>query len=317
MGRTGPRADRLNLETANGREKTRMILWKKDPGGRAVAPPAAGSARCLQSMSTPGRSRRDRPTARIKSEIENWLRVSLPFSPWLPCFDRRLRSRLLHHHQATQRTHKVKPVLFSLSALLLATQAPLQSAEPPLPVTRGEPIVLEDFSKPDAVKTWRWGAGKWTVADGVLKGTETAERKHAAGIACQRTYHDAVISFRFQFAGGDPAILLLRNKFGNLCRVIISHSRMTLQKDRPNLPKDTREKTVVLGQAPLKLEEGQWYSVTAVVKGEEFAVTLHDHATLKGSHPAIDVDKMEIEFLAGGDSVLFDDLQAWAVVAQK
>lgn len=206
----------------------------------------------------------------------------------------------------------MKQNLALLPLLLLAPLA-LRAADLPLPVERGDVIVDEDFSKEDAVARWRWGAGKWTVADGVLKGTETPERKHAAGIACQRNYHDAVITFRFQLAGGDPAILLLRNKFGNLCRVILSKSQMTIQKDRPNLPKETTEKTVVLGTAPLKLEQGKWYTVTAVVHGKDFAVTLHDHATLKGSHDAIDVDKTEIEFLAGGDSVLFDDLKAWGV----
>lgn len=200
---------------------------------------------------------------------------------------------------------------------LLGVAATIHAAELPLPVTRGEIIVSEDFSHSDATAKWRWGAGKWTVAAGVLRGTETPERKHPAGIACQRAYHDAVIQFRFQFAGGRDAILLLRNKFGNLCRVIISPTGMTLQKDKPNLPKDTPEKTVVFGKAPLKLKAGQWYSVTAVVRGGEFAVTLHDHATLKGRHPAIDVDKTEIEFLASGDSVLFDDLQAWKAEAGK
>jgi hypothetical protein len=157
------------------------------------------------------------------------------------------------------------------------------------------------------------GAGKWTVVDGVLKGTETAERKHAAGIACQRKYHDAIIQFRFQFAGGNTAILLLRNQFGNLCRVIISPTQMTVQKDKPNSPKDTPLKTVVLGTSPVKLEPGKWYDVSAVVHGEEFAVTLHGQATIKGKHPEINVDKTEIEFLAGGDSILFDDLKAWGI----
>jgi len=201
-------------------------------------------------------------------------------------------------------------------ALLLAPSAAQAADEMPLPVTLGKLFVNEDFSATNAIAQWRWGAGKWTVAEGVLKGTETPERKHAAGIACQRTYHDAVIQFRFQFAGGREAILLLRNKFGNLCRVIISQGSMTVQKDRPNLPKDTPEKTVVFGKAPLQLKTGEWYAVTAVVQGEEFAVTLHGHATLKGRHPAINVDKTEIEFLAGGASILFDDLKAHAVATK-
>lgn len=208
----------------------------------------------------------------------------------------------------------MNPRLLIQIALLIAYAGAAFAEELPLRVKPGEVFVNEDFSAPDAVSKWRWGAGKWTVADGVLKGTETPERKHAAGIACQRNYHDAVITFRFQFAGGDPAILLLRNKFGNLCRVIISRSRMT---NRPNLPKENKEKTVVLGNAPLKLEPGKWYAVTAVVHAEEFAVTLHDHATLKGRDAAIQVDKTEIEFLAGGDSILFDDLTARTIQSDK
>lgn len=204
----------------------------------------------------------------------------------------------------------------ALSILLLSFPA-LAADDLPLPVTPGETFVNEDFSKSDATAKWRWGAGKWTVAQGVLKGTETLERKHAAGIACQRQYHDAIINFRFQFAGGDPAILLLRNKFGNLCRAIIAKNKMTIQKDRPNLPRENREKTIVLATAPLQLETGKWYSMTAVVYGEQFAVTLHGHATLKGADTAINVDKTEIEFLAGGDSILFDDLKAQSIEAAK
>jgi hypothetical protein len=201
----------------------------------------------------------------------------------------------------------------SIIALFLVPIAQL-SAVDPAPVTKsGAVIVTEDFSQPDATAKWRWGAGKWTVADGVLKGTETAERKHAAGIACQRTYHDANISFRFQFAGGRDAILLLRNKFGNLCRVIISQTTVTIQKDKPNSPANTPEKTVVLDKATVKLKQGEWYAVTALVKGEEFTVTLQDQATLKGRNPSINVDKTEIEFLASGDSILFDDLKATAI----
>ncbi len=53
-----------------------------------------------------------------------------------------------------------------------------------------------------------------------------------------------------------------------------------------------------------------------MVCGEEFAVTLHDHVTLKGRHPAINVDKTEIEFLASGDSILFDNLKAHTATAK-
>lgn len=203
-----------------------------------------------------------------------------------------------------------------LAVLLIALHHAARAAETPAPVQPGKLIVSEDFSQPEATAKWRWGAGKWTVADGVLKGVETPERKHAAGIACPRAYHDARLQFRFQFAGGNTAMLLLRNKFGNLCRLTVTPTSMTITKDRPNSPADTPEKTVVLDKAALQLKRGEWYAVTAVVKGEEFTATLQDQATLKGRHPGIDVDKTEIEFLAGGDAILFDDLKASTVESQ-
>ncbi len=204
----------------------------------------------------------------------------------------------------------------SLIIALLLAPLTMPAADPPPSIKAGALIVNEDFSQFDATAKWRWGAGKWTVADGVLKGTETAERKHAAGIACQRVYHDAVISFRFQFAGGSTAMLLLRNKFGNLCRVTLTPTSMTITKDKPNLPADNPEKAVLLDKAALQLKPGEWYAITAIVQGEEFTATLQDHATLKGHHPGINVDKTEIEFLAGGDSILFDDLKASSVEAR-
>jgi hypothetical protein len=88
---------------------------------------------------------------------------------------------------------------------------------------------------------------------------------------------------------------------------------MTIQKDKPNSPANTPDKTVVLDKATVKLKQGEWYAVTAVVKGEEFTVTLQDQATLKGRNPSINVDKTEIEFLASGDSILFDDLKATTI----
>jgi hypothetical protein len=198
----------------------------------------------------------------------------------------------------------VKTIPLLIAAFVLTT-GPSHAGKP----AAGE-FVREDFSKPDATAAWRWGAGKWTVADGALRGTETAERKHPAGIACPRAYHDAVIDFRFRFDGGKLAMLLLRDRFGNLCRLTLNPSGAVLTKDKPNLPKDTPEKTVALAAAKLKLAPDEWHTVRATVRGPHFHVVLDGRTTLEGRHPGIDVAKTEIEFLAGGDSVLFDDLVA-------
>ncbi len=168
--------------------------------------------------------------------------------------------------------------------------------------------VDEHFNESSAIEKWRLGKGLWSVADGVLRGAEKPEDKHAAGLACPLTYHNADIRFRFRFEGGSSAVLLLRNKFGNVCRVIISPSSLTLQKDRPNSPKDTPEKTQILGKVEARLELGVWYAVQASVSGANFKAEVEGQPPLVGSHSAIDVDKTEVEFLASGDAILFDDL---------
>lgn len=72
----------------------------------------------------------------------------------------------------------------------------------------------------------------------------------------------------------------------------------------------------MLDKAVLKLKQGEWYAVTAIVHGAEFAVEIKGEAMVKGRHPVIDVDKTEIEFLASGDAVLFDDLTAFSISAR-
>jgi len=169
-------------------------------------------------------------------------------------------------------------------------------------------VVNEPFDSPDAIKRWRLGAGSWTVVDGSLRGAETPERKHAAGLAHPLAYHDAEIKFRFLFDGGNTAMLLLRNRFGNLCRVTITRTSVTLTKDKPNLPAGNQETTVVLAKSAAKFEPGRWYSVRAEVRGDQLSAEIEGVSPLSGGHPAIDVDKTEVEFLAGGVAMLFDDL---------
>jgi hypothetical protein len=200
--------------------------------------------------------------------------------------------------------------LFVLPALavVLGADSPL-----PLPVERGRLVVNEDFSSPDAIAKWRVGAGRWTVADGYLTGVEKAENHHIAGIANELKYHDAIIQFRFQFHGGKTAHLLLRTKFGNLCRLIMTPTNIALQRDRPNLPKDTPLKTVVLAKGKAKFEVDHWYQVTAVLQGVNVGVTIEGQGTFKGSEAQLDVNKTEVELMAGGDSIRYDDLKVWEV----
>ncbi|HEX8915718.1 MAG TPA: family 16 glycoside hydrolase [Humisphaera sp.] len=210
-------------------------------------------------------------------------------------------------------------LLLSSSSALFAATAPVAppatapSTLLPAAYARGAARVEHDFAAADQIAKWRLGKGDWKVVDGVLAGTEKPEDKHAAGLACPLKYRDAVIRFRFRLDTGTSATLLLRTPAGNRCRVILTAGNAVLQKDRPNSPKDTPEKTEVLARAKVPVRAGQWHTVTAAVAGGDFAAQVDDGPVLHGRHEAIDTDKTEVEFMAGGGTVSFDDLTVWDV----
>ena len=53
--------------------------------------------------------------------------------------------------------------------------------------------------------------------------------------------------------------------------------------------------------------------MTVVVSGPQLAARVDDEPVLTGAHAALDVEKTEVEFMAGGDSILFDGLRVWDV----
>ena len=101
----------------------------------------------------------------------------------------------------------------------------------------------------------------------------------------------------------------MRNRFGNLCRLVFAPDYVRFQKDKPNLPKDTKEETIFLAEQPIKLSDGKWHQARIVIRGEVFSVEIDQKKILKGSHPAIDVTKTEVEFFASGDAMFYDDLR--------
>lgn len=183
---------------------------------------------------------------------------------------------------------------------------------------RGKLLLNQDFRRADGIAEWRSDKGKWTVEEGALKGMQIEAEHHPAGLSCPLEYHDARIEFRFQFPeGGRYATLLLRSHSGNLCRLAISQTLILIQRDKPNLPKDSPERIVVLDKLPVNLKHGAWYNASVTIHGMELSVEIEGVGTLKGSHPALDVAKTEVEFLASGDAVLYTDLRVWEMVSPK
>ncbi len=183
-------------------------------------------------------------------------------------------------------------------------------AEEPSRVSQKQAVFLNvDFSDPNELKGWRLPKGIWTVEKGVLKGVEITADKHSAGAAHALNYHDAKLSFRFQLNGAKNGQFLMRNRFGNLCRLIFATDYVRFQKDKPNIPKDTKEKTATLAKESIPLSNKKWHEVVIVIRGEAFSVEIDKKAVLEGSHPGINVPKTEVEFFATGDAMFYDDLR--------
>jgi hypothetical protein len=133
--------------------------------------------------------------------------------------------------------------------------------------------------------------------------------KHSAGAAHALDYQDASLSFRFRLSGAKNGQFLMRNRFGNLCRLVFAPDYIRFQKDRPNLPKDNKGKTVFLDKQVMSLYDGEWHQALIVIRGENFSVEIDGKPVLSGKHPAINVPKTEVEFFASGDAMFYDDLR--------
>src|SRR5947209_18885135 len=84
------------------------------------------------------------------------------------------------------------------------------AAEPPLAKTlmteRGKLLFADDLSRPLG-KEWRVAKGKWTAADGALRGAELKADMHNAVARHAVPFHDVVIQYDLKLDGARQTAL--------------------------------------------------------------------------------------------------------------
>jgi hypothetical protein len=194
--------------------------------------------------------------------------------------------------------------------LLLATVSALVFGAEATPAKRGRLLLEDEFNGPSLATGWRQTKGKWTLADGKLRGVELAADHHAAVVRRPVRYQDAVIETSFRLdAGAKMAALSINTTGGHLCRVILRPSGITVQKDKKN--KDATDPVAVLATRPMKLTPGQWYRLTVHLRGTSMTAQIDDGVAFGGEHPALTAEKVDVGLPVSGEGAAFDYLRVW------
>ena len=119
----------------------------------------------------------------------------------------------------------------------------MQSAEPQaLPTTvmvrYGKLLVADDFNRADVGEAWTTSVRSYSIRDGVFVTGQRPDAGHPAVCRLSVPMNDAVIDFRFKFAGGKQLGLVLNDSghkgshAGHICRGGVAHGRDTRRRLR-------------------------------------------------------------------------------------
>jgi len=179
----------------------------------------------------------------------------------------------------------------------------------PILATPGKATAEEAFSGTELAKTWNVAKGDWQVHDGTLVGKEKKEDNHAAVCGLVVPNHDSIIRFSFKFDGSNNLAVSYNHAKGHLFRVTVSPTAVSVATDADK--NDPNSKSVPIGKADAKFENGQWYTMQVEVKGQKVAVQTDNGVKIEGSNPALDVDKTGYRFVTRGESLVLSDVKAW------
>ncbi|HUR58202.1 MAG TPA: hypothetical protein VM029_10865 [Opitutaceae bacterium] len=180
-------------------------------------------------------------------------------------------------------------------------------------------VLHDDYSAPKPLAKGLYQARqgtRWSIADGVLRGTESsaefqAKKKDHFGYeprlsipACPQEF---IIQFDVKFTGGQPTAIVPFVEFGHhALRVAWAGGGAKVIADH---------ESAQLAAAPdFKIESGKWYRALAEIKGDEFVIQFAKGPTLTAKHAAIAGEKDGFG-VAGqkGGTVELDNVTVWSV----
>tara|TARA_R110002049_G_scaffold4601_6_gene32870 strand:+ start:56048 stop:56689 length:642 start_codon:yes stop_codon:yes gene_type:complete len=175
----------------------------------------------------------------------------------------------------------------------------------------------ESFDRDELGKGWNSTTGQWKIVDGVLRGSEIAEEKHAAATRRVLVTENAVYQMKFRLIDGakmfhfgfDPARGELDKK-GHLFSVIITPTSWSVMKhvDKNRREEDPNE---TLAESETEFNVGQWYTLKVTTWENTVTARVEGKEPLKVSHPTFGVKKPTLVFRCGGNGVEIDDIKVW------
>ncbi|TXT30174.1 MAG: Uncharacterized protein FD138_2330 [Planctomycetota bacterium] len=207
----------------------------------------------------------------------------------------------------------MRRIVFSVGLLISIATASFaeETASPPACVMAkpGKLLFRDDLKAQPDKRDWRYGPGTWTIAEGVLKGTEKAADKHGAVLRRPQKFRDAIIRYDFKLDGAKATTLSINDAKEHVCRVLLRPGAMTVRKDDHD--HDGPDKAVEFETKQVPLKAGVWHTLVVEVQGAEMVATLDGQHTAFGSHELLNCEKANFGFTIAGEAVSFRNVQVW------
>ena len=210
-------------------------------------------------------------------------------------------------------------VLLASSFAAVALGLAVVAAEPPAAVPKtvmlapGK-VLLDDPLNAALAKDWKVGKGKWEAADGVVRGAELKDDMHGAVARRNLAMKDAVIAFSFKLDGAKTISLSLNGAKGHICRVRITPTGVTVNKDDQD-GKNGPDTATVLDTAKVDIKPGEWHALVVELRGPDILATLDGKHTAFGTHDAINKEKANFGLTVAGETASFKGLKVYEATA--
>ncbi len=199
--------------------------------------------------------------------------------------------------------------------------------EPPktLMTIPGKLLLSESFDKPITFATsttrqphpgiwsegWRVMNGKWTQVDGGIRGIVLPKIYPAATLHLPLSYQDVVIQVDVRLDdipldeppehnSNSAKIVLREAKAAHIASAQLGKSGFSAAKDKTQSRelngKMIDDKELAFGKHSLAVKQGQWYTITMEVIGEQMVSTIDGQNPIVGSHPIVGIPKGILSF---------------------
>jgi hypothetical protein len=241
----------------------------------------------------------------------------------------------------------------SFSIILLFISAPAIAADvSTVPAkslaVKKELLFSDDFENAQPAKQWHDVVPTFTFEKGMLKGTQTRDKRipasegqkavtaHAAVYGLDIPTKDSVVEVKIRFDGANMMDVEFDDRaytgshYGHICRALAYLDKVTILDERDGTQsnevnelkkdaeknKDAIRKLVADHTAtfPLatKLEPGKWYTYVVETVGDEMRVTIDGQPVAYFKSSGIGhATKSKIELGVGGKDGYFDDIKVW------